>query len=97
MINSNVTRAVGEVLESHDVTPKPGERLSEAVARALRLSDSETKTWLEALDEGCTIEEANRRAGISDHRENEPLLIALAQAIGRAAGKMTNDLRATRL
>src|SRR5438105_2237088 len=45
MINSNVARAVGEVLESHDVTPRTGERMSDTVARALGLSDSETERW----------------------------------------------------
>ena len=87
MINSNVARAVGEVLESHDVTPRTGERMSDTVARALGLSDSETERWLEALSEGCAVEEANRRAGISN-RETQPLLVALARAIGRAAGKV---------
>ena len=88
MINSNVARAVGEVLESHDLTPRIGERMSDTVARALGLSDSETERWLEALSEGCAVEEANRRAGISTHRESEPLLVALARAIGSAAGKL---------
>jgi hypothetical protein len=88
MINPNVARAVGEVLKSHDVEPKIGERMSDTVARALGLSDSETEQWLEALSEGCTVEEANRRAGISN-RGTEPLVVALARAIGRAAGKMT--------
>ena len=88
MINPNVARAISEVLESHEVTVTPGERLSDTVGRELGLNDSETERWLEALNEGCTVEEANRRAGISSHRETEPLLIAVARAVGRAAGKM---------
>jgi len=85
MINSNVARAIGEVLESHNVTPRPGERVSDTLARTLRLSDSQTERWLEALSAGCTTEEANRQAGISS---DEPLLVALARKIGKAAGKL---------
>lgn len=89
MINSNVARAVGEVLESHQFKPREGERMADAVGRALGLSDSETERWLEALSDGCTVEEANRRAGISSHRTSEPLLVAIARTIGRTLGKMT--------
>ena len=89
MINPNVMRAVGEVLESHHVTQRPDERMADAVARALDLSDAETQRWLEALSEGCTIDEANRRAGVESHRGSAPLMIAVAQAIGRALGKLS--------
>jgi hypothetical protein len=68
MIDSNVLRAVGEVLETHGVTPRSGEAMSDTVARALDLSDAEMQTWVEALSEGCPVEEANRRSGIANHR-----------------------------
>ncbi len=92
MINPNVARAIGEALEAHNVVVKPGEPMSDALGRALGLSDQETLAWLEALDEGCPVEEANRRAGIPSHRESEPLLLGLARAIGSAAGKFHNTV-----
>lgn len=91
MISPNVTRTVGEVLESHNITPHPGERMADTVARALGLSDPEAQQWLEALSEGCTPEEANTRVGIASHRANEPLMVALARAIGPRIGKIAKQ------
>ena len=87
MIDANVLRAVGEALETHGVILKPGESITDAVARALDLSDAEVHRWVEALSEGCTVEEANRRVGIASHREDDPLLVTVARAIGKVAGK----------
>ena len=88
MIDPNVLRAIGEVLESHGVTPRTGERLADAVSRVLGTSDSETQRWMEALSEGCTVEEANRRAGIASHKAPDDLLVSIARAIGSALGKV---------
>ena len=88
MISPNVMRAVGEVLETHRITPDSRERLADTVARALGLSDAEAERWLHALNEGCSLEEANARAGLASHRASEPLMVAVAQIIGRAVGKI---------
>ena len=90
MINPNVMRAIGEVLESHNVTLEPNEPMANTVARVLHLSDGETERWIEALSEGCTVEEANARVGIApaNHRGSEPLMVAVARMMGRAMGKM---------
>jgi len=87
MINANVMRAIGEVLESHHVTPRPGEHIADTVARALDLSDFQVNQWFDALIEGCTVEEANLRVGIASHR-NEALLVEIARAIGAGLGKL---------
>jgi hypothetical protein len=88
MIDANVLRAIGEVLETHGVTPKSGEGVADAVARVLDLSNAEVLGWVEALSEGCTVDEANRRAGIASHREGDPLMVTVARAIGKVAGKV---------
>jgi hypothetical protein len=88
MINANVTKAVGEVLESHGIRLQPGERMPDALARGLGLTDGQAYQWLEALSEGCTVEEANARVGLSDHRE-QPVLVSVARAVGIALGKIT--------
>lgn len=87
MINAYVMKAVGEVLESHGIRQQPGEHMTDALARALGLNDTQTNDWLEALSEGCTVEEANARVGVADHRQ-EPLLVAVARAVGTALGKV---------
>jgi hypothetical protein len=87
MINPNVMKAVGEVLESHGVRVQPGERIADALARALNLSDGEAHRWLDALSAGHTVEEANRKVGVGDHKQ-EPLLVAIARAVGTALGKI---------
>lgn len=96
IISPNVMRTVGEVLTSHHVTPQPGERLADTVARALGLSGSEVERWLEALDQGRPPQEANLRAGIAGQRANDPLMVALARAIGTAMGKTEKRMAANR-
>jgi hypothetical protein len=87
MIDPNVMKAVGEALESHAVTVEGGERVADALSRALGLSAADTLRWVECLTEGCPVEEANRRVGIADHRD-QPLLVAIGRAVGRALGSV---------
>lgn len=89
MIDPNVMRAIGESLADHHVQLRPGEHLSDALARALGLSAADVHTWITALSEGCTVEEANRRAGITSHRD-EGLATKIARAIGTAVGKLAS-------
>jgi hypothetical protein len=72
VIEANVLRVVGDVLETYGVKPKRGESIADAVARALGLSNRVHCWW--KLSEGCSVEEANRRAGIASNREVDRLL-----------------------
>ena len=87
MINSNVLNVVGEVLESHDIRARTGETLPQTVARALHVSEEKSELWLDALSEGATVEEANDRAGVVPG-ENEPVMVAIARAVGAFLGKV---------
>jgi hypothetical protein len=89
MINPNVMQAVGEAFATHQIIARPNEQMADTVARALHVSPNEADRWLEALTDGCTVEEANRRAGIFSHPGNEPLLNTLARHIGAALGSIT--------
>lgn len=89
MVNSNVLKAIAEVLEPQNVAPRPGEPMGHAVARALHVSDAQAERWLEALSEGCTVDEANKRAGIARTPKNEPFLIVVARSIGSILGNVT--------
>ncbi|MEP6715786.1 MAG: hypothetical protein ABJC09_09430 [Terriglobia bacterium] len=88
MNNPNILHAVGEALAEHGTTARPGERMADTVARALHISDAQAEHWLEALDAGSTVEEANARAGILS-TDSEPVLVAIAKAIGKALGSIT--------
>lgn len=88
MISPNVMQVVGEAFESHHITARPGEQMADTVSRALGISPDEANRWLEALDQGCTVEDANRRVDIRSHAGNEPLLTTLARKIGKALGSI---------
>ena len=87
MINSNVLNVVGEVLESHDIRVRTGETLPQTVARALHVTEDKAELWLDALSEGSTVEQANERAGV-EPGENEPMMVAMARAVGAFLGKV---------
>ena len=86
MINPNVLHAVGEAFEANHITARPGEQMADTVARALHISKLDADHWLEALTNGCTVEQANRQVGIVNHKDNEPLLNAVARFLGTALG-----------
>jgi hypothetical protein len=87
MIDPNVMKAIGETLEGHGTRLHPGESMPDALSRALNLTAAQTHRWIEALTEGCTVEEANARVGLADHRD-QSFLMTLARAIGTALGKI---------
>lgn len=89
MINPNVMHAVGEAFEAHHVTANPNEQMPETVARTLGVSEPEAGEWLEALDQGATVEEANARVGIVSHTGNEPFLNTVARLIGKSLGALS--------
>ena len=88
MINPNVLHAVGEAFEAQRITVRSHEQMPDTVARALQISKTDAEHWLEALTHGCTVEEANRRVGIASHKDNEPLLVALAKSLGSVLGSI---------
>lgn len=90
MIEANVVRAVGEAFAAHDMEAKPDEKMPAAVARALDVSEAEAGQWLQALEQGCTVEEANRRIGIASHKSGAAWMNTLARLIGGAMGSVAN-------
>ncbi len=88
MINANAVRAIQELLVERGIEQKPGERIGDYVSRGLDISPAEAESFLEALREGCTIDEAQQRAGITVEGGKQGLLVEIARAIGSALGKM---------
>jgi hypothetical protein len=88
MINANTIKAVQELLLKRGIEQRQGEPLGEYVSRGLDISPAEAESFLEALREGCTVEEAQLRAGITVKSEKAGLLMDLARAIGTTLGNI---------
>jgi len=88
VIEANVIKGVHEMLGEHGPQPEPGERLSDYVARAFKISGAQAEVLLEALHDGATPDEAAAKAAINPATTNIDLLTRLAQAIGTALGEI---------
>lgn len=88
MIEANVIKGVHEILGEHGPQPGPGERLSDYVARALKISGAQAEVFLEALHDGSTPEQAAAKAEINPATADLDLLTRMAQAIGTALGEI---------
>lgn len=89
MITANVVRAVEELLKERGIEQREGERLGDYVARGLQISDAEASAFLEHVHEGETVEEAQRKAGISADVSRGTLLADIGRAIGTALEKIS--------
>ena len=88
MITANVIRAVQDLLKERGIEQRPNERLGDYVARGLGISDGEAEAFLEAVHDGASIEEAERKAGIQVEPAHRSLLTDIARAIGSALGRL---------
>jgi hypothetical protein len=90
MITANVVRAVEDLLKERGIEQREGERLGDYVARGLNLSEAEAAEFLEHVHNGDTVEEAQRKAGISvDAGPRGTLLVDIARTIGTALGRIS--------
>lgn len=89
MITANVIRAVQDLLKERGIEQRPNERLGDYVARGLGVSDAEAEAFLEALHDGASLDEAERKAGIHIEPAHRSLLADIARAIGSALGKLS--------
>ena|SRR6516162_1821205 len=90
MIDPNVMKAVGEVLESHGIKLQSGEGIADGLSRALGLSAAETLRWLESLNQGCTVEDANRPGGYQ--RSSRATASCRGGARGRLGARQSHRL-----
>ena len=89
MINANVIKGVHDFLGEHGLEPKPDERFSDFVARALNISAGQAEVLLEALSSGATPEQALTQAEIDPNVADSRLLTGMARAIGTALGEIS--------
>jgi len=88
MIHAESIKAAQELLKERGIEQRENELWGDYVARGLDISSSQAETFLHALDENRSIEEACRIAGISPDRQSESLLVDLGRAIGNALGTL---------
>ena len=88
MITANVVQAVQELLKERGIEQRPGERLGDYVARGLGITDAQAEAFLEAVHDGASIEDAERKAGITVDRDQRVMLTDIAVAIGNALGRL---------
>jgi hypothetical protein len=92
MINANVIKGVHDLLGSHGLEPKPDERFSDFVARALAISARQAEVLFDALSSGATPEEAIMKAEIDPTEVDEGLLNRIARAMGAALGEISKHV-----
>ena len=88
MIEPMTIKATQELLTENGIEKREGERWGDYIARGLGLSDAEAQRFLEAIDQGQTVEEACAAAGITTNES----LVGFAQKLGNALGKLRASL-----
>ena len=84
MIHAETVKAVQELLRDRGVEQRQDEPWGDYVARGLGISGAKAEAFLEALHRGCSVEEAQRIAGVRDRG-----LVRLARTVGRTLGRIS--------
>jgi len=92
MINPEVIAAVHELLQKRGLKPAPDEKLGDFVARGLGITARQATDFLNALDNGSSIEEAQAKAGIDSNISEAGLLVEIGRAVGASLGKVISKL-----
>jgi fructose-1-phosphate kinase PfkB-like protein len=93
MIHAESVKAVQELLVERGIQQKEDERWGDYVARGLDVSDTQAESFLHALDENLSIEEACAAAGISPECAKDGILPDIGRAVGRALGTMRSSMK----
>jgi hypothetical protein len=93
MIHAESVKAVQELLVERGIQQKEDERWGDYVARGLDVSDTQAESFLHALDENLSIEEACAAAGISPECAKDGILADIGRAVGRALGTMRSSMK----
>lgn len=88
MIEPMTIKATQELLTENGIEKREGEQWGDYIARGLGLSDAQAQKFLEAIDEGKTVEEACTAASVASNAS----LAAFAERLGRALGKLRASL-----
>ncbi len=86
MITAPVVSAVQQLLHERGITKRVDERMGDYVARGLDITPAQAETFIEALHEGKTLEQAELEAHITVKSD---MLTAVARAVGTALGRIS--------
>jgi hypothetical protein len=88
MIHAETVKAAQQLLQERGVEHREDEPWGDYFARGLGVSQGKAEAFLEALHNGCSVEEAKRAAGIVDGTG----AIRIARTIGIALGKIRRQI-----
>ena len=92
MIHAESIKAIQQLLHERGIQQGPNENSGNYIARGLGVSDSQAESFLEALHDGRTVEEARAIASIPDPALASGLLTEIARVIGTTLGQITHKL-----
>src|SRR5579862_1409971 len=84
MIQAETVKAVQQLLQDRGIEQRSNEPWGDYIARGLGVSDAKAEAFLEALHAGCSVQAAERAAGISAGRR----AVRLARSVGIAVGRI---------
>jgi hypothetical protein len=93
MIHAEAVKAVQELLIQRGIQPKEDERWGDYIARGLDVSDTQAESFLHALDQNLSIDEACAAAGISPECAKDGILVDIARAVGQALGAARSSMK----
>jgi hypothetical protein len=88
MIETMTLKAVQKLLKEKGIEQLPNELMGDYVARGLGISDAQAQTFLKAIDEGKTIEQASLEAGVGPESPGHATLLEWGRSIGAALGEL---------
>ena len=88
MIETMTLKAVQKLLKEKGIEQLPNELMGDYVARGLGISDAQAQTFLTAIDEGKTIEQASLEAGVGPDSAGYGTLLEWGRSIGAALGEL---------
>jgi hypothetical protein len=88
MIHAETVKAAQQLHEDRGVEHRTDEPWGDYFERGLNVSPAKAEAFLDALHNGCSVEEAKRLAGIPDRDR----AIRVARAVGTALGKIRRQI-----
>jgi hypothetical protein len=80
------------LLQKRGLKQLPDEKLGDFVARGLGITPKQATDFLNAVNAGMSIEEAQMMAGIEPGAAEPGLLVEIGRAVGAALGKVAAKL-----
>jgi hypothetical protein len=87
MIREEIRRCEVEILRERGIRLEDGQTFSEMVSLTLRVPKKQSETFLEAIYNGATVEQAASAAGLDLSQLQNEAIVDAAQAIGTTVSR----------